>query len=206
MFVPTSLFDYICTMYQKHDKEIVIKKGLELFRSKGYNNLGIDEICKTTGMTKGAFYNAFKSKEQFLLATIMTYGEMTVAHLNKKLNHNDAKAIDRLSNLYENMFSMQANNNYSGCMINNIMSELGSSNELVGKVTAMAFENFLSTIEPIVKEAQTDGDLNAQINSKLLAELLHTTFYGILTRTKSTKEFNNGASIMTLLIQTLKTK
>ncbi|MFT5020997.1 MAG: TetR/AcrR family transcriptional repressor of nem operon, partial [Polaribacter sp.] len=87
-------------MYQKHDKEVVIKKGLELFCSKGYNNLGMDEICKTTGMTKGAFYNAFKSKEQFLLATIAAYGDMTVSHLSQKLNHSKAKAIDRLTAMY----------------------------------------------------------------------------------------------------------
>ena len=192
-------------MYQKHDKEKVIQKGLQLFCLKGYNSLGIDEICKTTGMTKGAFYNAFKSKEQFLLATIMAYGEMTVAHLSIKLNHQEAKAIDRLIGMYENMFEAQPNINYSGCMINNIMSELGSANELVGEATAIEFENFLNVIEPIVKEAQDDGDLDAQADSKALTELLHSTFYGTLTRAKSTKEFNNGAATMTLLIQSLKT-
>ena len=192
-------------MYQKHDKAIVIQKGLGLFYSKGYNNLGINEICKSTGMTKGAFYNAFKSKEQFLMATIKTYGESTVAHLRKKLHHNEAKAVDRIIGMYQNMFEMQPNINYSGCMINNIMSELGSSNELVGKATAIEFENFLNVIEPVVKEAQNDGDLNPQIGSKSLTELLHSTFYGTLTRAKSTKELNIGAATMTLLIESLKT-
>jgi TetR/AcrR family transcriptional repressor of nem operon len=193
-------------MYQKHDKEVVIKKGLELFCSKGYNNLGMDEICRTTGMTKGAFYNAFKSKEQFLLATIAAYGDMTVSHLSQKLNHSKAKAIDRLTAMYEGMFEMQPSLNYSGCMINNIMSELGSGNDLVAKATAVEFENFLGVIEPIVKEAQNDGDLNNEVGSMALTELLHSTFYGTLTRAKSTKEFNGGAATMTLLIQSLKTK
>ena len=55
----------------KHDKENVLKTGLSLFCNKGYNSLGIDEICKVTGMTKGAFYNAFKSKEQFLIEDLV---------------------------------------------------------------------------------------------------------------------------------------
>jgi TetR/AcrR family transcriptional regulator, transcriptional repressor for nem operon len=191
-------------MYQKHDKDVVIKKGIELFCAKGYNNLGIDKICKTTGMTKGAFYNAFKSKEQFLLATIMAYGKMTVAHLDKKLNHNESKAIDRLIGMYENMFEMQPNINYTGCMINNIMSELGTSNQLVGEATAIEFENFLNVIEPIVAEAQRDGDLKPSISSSAITELLHATFYGSLTRAKSTREFNHGKRTMTLLINSLK--
>ena len=191
-------------MNVKHDKEKVIQIGVNLFCSKGYSNLGIDEICKTTGMTKGAFYNAFKSKEQFLLTTMYAYGEMTVNHLSKRLNHNNSKAIDRLQSMYENMFDMQPNNKYTGCMINNIMSELGATNELVSKATAVEFDNFLSVIEPIVLEAQKDGDLIDSVNSSAITELLHSTFYGSLTRAKSTRESNHGKQTMTLLIKTLK--
>jgi TetR/AcrR family transcriptional regulator, transcriptional repressor for nem operon len=193
-------------MNLKHNKEKVIETGLNLFCSKGYSNLGIDEICKSTGMTKGAFYNAFKSKEQFLLTTIIAYGEMTVNHLNKKLNHNKNKAIDRLIDMYENMFDMQPDNNYTGCMINNIMSELGSTNEVVSKATSIQFENFLSIIEPVVVEAQKDGDIINSVNSSAITELLHSTFYGALTRAKSTREFNHGKETMTLLINSLKQK
>lgn len=190
----------------KHDKEKVIQTGFMLFCSKGYSNLGIDEICEITGMTKGAFYNAFKSKEQFLLATISAYGEMTVNHLNNKLNHHKNKAIDRLLDMYKNMFDMQPNNNYTGCMINNIMSELGSTNEIVSKATAVEFDKFLSIIKPVVVEAQKDGDLIDSVNSSALTELLHSTFYGALTRAKSTREFNHGKETMTLLINSLKQK
>ena len=193
-------------MNLKHNKEKVIETGVNLFCSKGYSNLGIDEICKSTGMTKGAFYNAFKSKEQFLLTTIIAYGEMTVNHLNKKLNHNKNKAIDRLIDMYENMFDMQPDNNYTGCMINNIMSELGSTNEVVSKATSIQFENFLSIIEPVVVEAQKDGDIINSVNSSAITELLHSTFYGALTRAKSTREFNHGKETMTLLINSLKQK
>jgi len=131
---------------------------------------------------------------------------MTVNHLNKKLNHNKNKAIDRLIDMYENMFDMQPDNNYTGCMINNIMSELGSTNEVVSKATSIQFENFLSIIEPVVVEAQKDGDIINSVNSSAITELLHSTFYGALTRAKSTREFNHGKETMTLLINSLKQK
>ena len=188
----------------KHDKEKVIKIGAKLFCSKGYSNLGIDEICKATGMTKGAFYNAFKSKEQFLLTTMSTYGEMTVNHLSDRLNHNKSKAIDRLLSMYENMFDIQPNKKYTGCMINNMMSELGSTNESISKATANEFDKFLSVIEPTVAIAQKDGDIIDTVSSSAITELLHSTFYGSLTRAKSTREHNHGIQTMTLLIKTLK--
>lgn len=179
---------------------------MNLFCERGYNNLGIDEICKTTGMTKGAFYNAFKSKEQFLLTTISAYGEMMVSILSEQLLHNRTSAIDRLSALYEGMFDRQPKNNFTGCMINNIMSELGVTNELVGDATAIEFDNFLSVIEPIVIEAQNDGDFDPSISSAEITELLHSTFYGALTRAKSTRKHNFGKQTMTLLINSLRSK
>ena len=189
----------------KHDKEKALKIGYQLFWCKGYNNLGVEEICKTTGMTKGAFYNAFKSKENFLLLAVRAYGDMNVDYLNKQLNHNKEKAIDRIMNMYKGMFENQPSQNYIGCMNNNIMSEIGSSNELVGQITASEFEKLIAVIEPVVQEAQEDGDINALINSKSITELFHTTFFGALTRAKSTKDYTQGIATMTLVIQSLKT-
>lgn len=190
-------------MNKKHDKEKVLKSGLKLFCSKGYGNLGMDEICKTTGMTKGAFYHAFKSKENFLLEAIAAYGKSTVVYLNFKLNEKNKKAIDRLQDFYDGMFIHQPKIKYMGCMINNMMSELGGVNRLVGEATSAEFAHFIETIEPCVTEAQKDGDLNPAIDPKSITELLHSTFYGALTRAKSLQDFTRGKATMRLLINSL---
>jgi len=190
-------------MKQKHDKEKVLQTGLNIFCSKGYNSLGIDEICKSTGMTKGAFYHAFKSKENFPLESISAYGEFTVAYLTSKLSNKSEKAIDRLRELYDSMFQYQPKIKYSGCMINNMMSELGGINRLVGDATATEFTHFIETIEPSVVEAQKDGDLNPNIDSNSMAELLHSTFYGALTRAKGLQDFTKGKETMEILINSL---
>ncbi len=192
----------------KHDKEQVLKTGLGLICNKGYNSLGVDEICKVTGMTKGAFYNAFKSKENFLLEGLKVYGEMTVKRLTRQLSKESNKplAIDRLKDLYDAMFEAQPKNNFMGCMVNNIMSELGSNNHTAGRVAAIEFNSFVEAIEPCVKEAQGDGDLMVSIDSKTLTELLHSTFYGALTITKSMQNHIQGKRMMQTLLNTLQNK
>ena len=192
----------------KHDKEQVLKTGLGLICNKGFNSLGVDEICKVTGMTKGAFYNAFKSKENFLLEGLKVYGEMTVKRLTSQLSKESNKplAIDRLKDLYDSMFEAQPKNNFMGCMVNNIMSELGSYNHTVGSVAAIEFNSFVEAIEPCVKEAQGDGDLTLSIDSKTLTELLHSTFYGALTITKSMQDHIQGKRMMQTLLNTLQNK
>lgn len=189
-------------MNYKHNKEKVIQKGIELFWTKGFYNMGINEICKETGMTKGAFYNSFKSKEAFLLTTIDAYGKMIVDHIHNQLNNPYLKAFDKLIELYTNMLTSQIEVNFKGCFVNNTMSEMGSLNNSVAKLCVKQFSDFLIAIEPTVKEAQLNGDLYNSISSNKLTEIIHTTFFGFLTKSKSTKD--SGHLLMTSFLNSLK--
>jgi len=191
-------------MNYKHNKELVVKKGMELFWVNGYHDLGIDQICKETGMTKGAFYNSFKSKELFLLTTIEAYGVLITNHLKTYLSGSKQSAFNKLNALYKDMLQAQIKNNHKGCLVNNMMSEMAVSSLAVSTLTEVQFKDFVKVIEPIVKQAQDDNDLIKSINSLELTELIHTTFFGFLTRSKSTK--TSGSALMESFFNTLKTK
>lgn len=59
---------------------------------------------------------------------------------------------------------------------------LGALNPAVAKVVSKQFEKFVNIIEPTVLQAQQNGELNKSLGSRQLAEIIHTTFLGILTR------------------------
>ncbi len=194
-------------MNVKHNKEEVLRLGLELFFQKGFHALGVDEICKVTGMTKGAFYNAFKSKEQFLTEAIQLYGENNVKRIQSVFQQNQGLvAIERLELFYIKMLSVQPKVNFKGCFINNMMAELGATNEAVRNATEREFYKFIDSIEPTVAEAQEQGDLNPSIPARELTELIHTTFYGILTIAKSSQQEEHGITTIQLLFNNLKPK
>ncbi len=116
-------------MYKKHNKERALSEGCKLFWAKGYNDVGVDEICMKTGMTKGAFYNAFNSKENFLLKALAKYGDTSVEHIGAELSpQQDERAVHRLDRFYTGMLKDQEGFNYVGCLINNTMSELAVIN------------------------------------------------------------------------------
>ncbi len=190
----------------KHNKEDVLKTGLGMFCNKGYNSLGIDEICKVTGMTKGAFYNAFQSKEQFLIEAILLYAKINVNRIKAQLQpRKKLSAYERLYQFYINMLEVQPKVNFMGCFINNIMSELGSANEKVGLAATKAFDEFIDAIEPAVKEAQQNKELNSKWKARQMTELFHATFYGSLTRAKSSKDHQQSIKTIKLLFNNLKT-
>jgi len=63
-------------LLQEKEKAIVLA-GLKLFARKGFSSTSIQEIATESGISKGAFYLHFKSKEDLLLA-IMKYNFDTI--------------------------------------------------------------------------------------------------------------------------------
>jgi TetR/AcrR family transcriptional repressor of nem operon len=56
----------------KHDR--IVKEASRLFRERGFENVTIGEVMKSAGLTHGAFYAHFASKEE-LQAAAVAYGQ-----------------------------------------------------------------------------------------------------------------------------------
>jgi len=51
----------------KETRQKIFDTSLALFNKYGYDKVTIDDICEKIGMSKGAFYTHFKSKDQIIL-------------------------------------------------------------------------------------------------------------------------------------------
>jgi len=56
----------------KHDR--IVKEASRLFRERGFENVSVGEVMKAAGLTHGAFYAHFASKEE-LQAAAVAYGQ-----------------------------------------------------------------------------------------------------------------------------------
>ncbi|MCG2584476.1 TetR/AcrR family transcriptional regulator [Massilia sp. TS11] len=50
----------------KENRERVIDTAARLFRERGYNGVGVADLMQNAGLTHGAFYGQFKSKDDLL--------------------------------------------------------------------------------------------------------------------------------------------
>jgi AcrR family transcriptional regulator len=48
----------------------IIESAIKLFSTRGFNAASVDDICKEAGISKGAFYHHFKSKQELFLALL----------------------------------------------------------------------------------------------------------------------------------------
>jgi len=48
----------------------IIESAIKLFSNQGYNKASVDDICEDAGISKGAFYHHYKSKQELFLALL----------------------------------------------------------------------------------------------------------------------------------------
>lgn len=65
---PIPLLETLKEKKMKEKEKKIIEAGISLFARKGYSSTSIQEIVDACGISKGAFYLYFKSKEALLLA------------------------------------------------------------------------------------------------------------------------------------------
>ena len=87
-------------------KKLILKSARTLFFKKGFNNVTVDEIAKSSELGKGSIYLYFNSKEeiyaQILLNDIEDFNQQVYVLLNKKKIAADL--LVEFSNIYVDFF------------------------------------------------------------------------------------------------------
>jgi len=79
--------------HKTQSREHILASAITLFSRRGYDNVTLDAVMSHAGMTRGAFYNHFDSKQEL-------YAEgMKSAVLKSLINNDKTKGIDATEHL-----------------------------------------------------------------------------------------------------------
>ncbi len=74
----------------------LLDAAIEAIRAKGYDTTTVDEVCAAAGLTKGAFFHHFRSKEELAIGAAGRWGDTTGALFEAAPYHLPADPLDRL--------------------------------------------------------------------------------------------------------------
>ncbi len=89
--IPTSR--YVSVFMRKHSQETrhrILESALVLFSKNGYDATSVDEICQASGVSKGAFYHHFPTKQSIFLELL----ERWLVSLDAQLSNVRARSSD----------------------------------------------------------------------------------------------------------------
>ena len=83
-------------MKKRKTEEKILEAALDLFFKKGYSATSINEITESVGLTKGAFYVHFKSKQALLHRLFDAYKRNFLDELVKSVTAHQGDAVSKL--------------------------------------------------------------------------------------------------------------
>lgn len=77
-------------------RQKLLDAALSLIREQGYSATSVDELCGQAGVTKGAFFHHFKSKDALAVAAAQHWSEITDAFFATAPYHKHSDPLDRV--------------------------------------------------------------------------------------------------------------
>jgi TetR/AcrR family transcriptional repressor of nem operon len=121
----------------KHER--IVKEASRLFRERGFENVSVAEVMKAAGLTHGAFYAHFGSKEE-LQAAAVAYG--IKVSLERMRRSNSGKGKDSFTDLY--LSRWHRDNPSDGCTMAALAQEVARSTPELKAAFEHGLENILS--------------------------------------------------------------
>lgn len=164
-----------------------------LVHARGYNAVGVSEVCEAADASKGSFYHFFDSKEALMGAVLTQHREKLRAV--RTSFPTDAPAIDLLAMIYEAtaieiMAQYRESGHVRGCPIGSIGAEIATQSEEIRGAVCDALDEMLGVTEELVERAIEEGDLAPATQAKPFAKRLLAYLQGATLVAKSKNDPN----------------
>ncbi len=85
----------------------ILNAALDCFAQTGYEASSVAEICQAAGVSKGAFYHHFPSKQALFLALLESWLETidSMMEINRRTAPSSAQALRQMSELMTHVFA-----------------------------------------------------------------------------------------------------
>jgi len=132
----------------KHER--IVKEASRLFRERGFENVSVAEVMKAAGLTHGAFYAHFGSKEE-LQAAAVAYGQKVSLGRLQRSKKKKKRSKGSFADLY--LSPWHRDNPGDGCTMAALAQEVARSTPELKAAFEQGLENFLSAKGADRKEA-----------------------------------------------------
>jgi TetR/AcrR family transcriptional repressor of nem operon len=152
----------------------LLDAATHLIRAQGYAATSVDELCAHAGVTKGAFFHHFKSKEALAVAAAKNWADFTGAFFEQAPYHQPADPLDRVLAYVDFRIAMLEGRSLPDftCLMGTMVQETYGTNPDIRDACAASITGHAATLVKDIAEAKAKYARTANWSPESLA--LHT--------------------------------
>ena len=163
-----------------HDPDVALGRAVDLFWTRGYQALSVDDIVRDTGINRHSLYARYGSKFGLLQAALDRYCEITLANLRAAVTV-PGTPRQRIESLYRLRLPEVADAFWKrmlehGCFGLRIVSELREERPELAQLATVFSGAIEGLLTPIIREGQEAGDFRRDLPAESLANVLAVGF------------------------------
>ena len=140
-------------------KNKIIIDSISLLNEIGYNQFSINKAIASAGLTKGAFFHYFESKNELIDAIIDHFQKPMVENLEEIANDETIEPKDKISLMATSVTKVKEDNKETIEQLMNLL--LKEENKVIGE---MINEKSIELFVPIYEKVIVEGNLKGQFN------------------------------------------
>jgi AcrR family transcriptional regulator len=161
--------------YKEKKKKKILDSALACFAEKGFQVATIDDIVKHSGISKGAIYNYFKSKEDIYIELMNENSNKSFDVLREKLGKLPT-AAERLTHFFE-VFRSQVKVNPNWENTSRVHIEFWISSIRNEKTKDFMVDRYQHVYKKVVTDIIDFGIENREIPSDIDADFIGSVFW-----------------------------
>lgn len=173
---------------REFDRDTVLLSAANLFRQRGYRNVSISDLEKSTGLVSGSIYNAFGDKAGLFRAALAHYVDSFVRQRLNTFASATARLED-LEGLYLSVLEMPLADGH-GCLVTNSIVEFGREAGVASEGLGEALELVRKGVACVIER-----ELGAEAARSETTRLI-VLYHGILALSRSTTSFAEMADMV----------
>jgi TetR/AcrR family transcriptional regulator, transcriptional repressor for nem operon len=144
-------------------RERLLDAAGKLIHNRGYNSLGVAEICAQADVRKGSFYHFFDSKQALTIEVVQRHWQAQRYEWVAILN-GTGPPLERLEALFRQQAQAQVRAQHTagainGCMLGNLALELSTQDHVVQARLLDIFNEQIAMVQTVLDQAAHDGAL-----------------------------------------------
>jgi TetR/AcrR family transcriptional repressor of nem operon len=168
-------------------KEKLLDAAVSVIRMKGYAASTVDDLCAAAGVTKGAFFHHFKSKEELAVAAADYWSESADDLFANAPYHRHADPLDRVLGYVDFRKTLLAGALFQyTCLVGTMVQETYDSNPAIRDACARSITSHAAKVEADIREAIEKHRLKPPWTAASLALYMQAVLQGafIIAKTK----------------------